>query len=148
MNNNATDITATQLLVEHGIRPSVQRLAIMQYLLEHHTHPTADVIYNDLQPEIPTLSRTTVYNTLQLLLAHNAVLALTIDSHTVHYDGTVQPHAHFMCCCCGRIIDLPLDHGIPRNPFGDAKFKIEQIQVNYYGVCDECNKKSNEVVNN
>lgn len=145
---NATEITATQLLMDHGIRPSVQRLAIMQYLLDHHTHPTVDVIYNDLQPSMPTLSRTTVYNTLQLLQQHNAVMALTIDSHTVHYDGTVHPHAHFMCRCCGRIIDLPLDQGIPRNPFGDAAFKIEQIQVNYYGVCDACRKQQSEAENN
>ncbi len=31
-------------LMEYGIRPSLQRLAIMEYLVTHPTHPTADEI--------------------------------------------------------------------------------------------------------
>ena len=42
-------------LVEHGVKPSVQRLAIMDYLLTHFTHPTVDDIYKALHPIIPTL---------------------------------------------------------------------------------------------
>ena len=51
-------------LLKHGIKPSIQRLAVMGYLLEHRTHPAVDEIYNALKAEVPTLSKTTVYNTL------------------------------------------------------------------------------------
>ena len=44
----------------HNIKPSVQRIAIMKYLMEHRTHPTVDEIYTALSPTIPTLSKTTV----------------------------------------------------------------------------------------
>ena len=54
-------------LQNHNIKPSVQRIAIMNYLIEHRTHPTVDEIYTALSPSIPTLSKTTVYNTLKLL---------------------------------------------------------------------------------
>lgn len=47
-------------LIFHNIRPSVQRMAIMGYLMSHSTHPTVDMIYNDLYPDMPTLSKTTV----------------------------------------------------------------------------------------
>ena len=46
-------------LQNHNIKPSVQRIAIMNYLIEHRTHPTVDEIYTALSPSIPTLSKTT-----------------------------------------------------------------------------------------
>ena len=52
-----------QQLLANGIRPSAQRLAIMNYLLTHLTHPTVDEVYQVLWNEIQTLSRTTIYNT-------------------------------------------------------------------------------------
>ena len=51
-------------LLKYSIKPSMQRIAIMEYLMEHRTHPSADEIYTALSPSMPTLSKTTVYNTL------------------------------------------------------------------------------------
>ena len=90
-------------LTAHNIKPSAQRIAIMEYLLSHRTHPTVDMIYNDLIGKMPTLSRTTVYNTLRLLGENDAILELTIDKHIAHYDGDTSPHSHFQCKRCGRI---------------------------------------------
>lgn len=75
-------------LTEHGIKPSVQRIAIMHYLLTHFTHPTVDDVYRGLCSKIPTLSRTTVYNTLRMFSENNAAQMITIDDHRVCYDGT------------------------------------------------------------
>ena len=68
-------------LVESGVRPSVQRLAIMDYLIKHPTHPTIDDVYQALCEEVPTLSRTTVYNTLRMLSEKHAAQMITIDDH-------------------------------------------------------------------
>ena len=57
---------AVTRLVEHGIKPSVQRIQIMHYLMTHFTHPTVEEVHKALLPKVPTLSRTTVYNLLQL----------------------------------------------------------------------------------
>ena len=65
-------------LQNHNIKPSVQRIAIMNYLIEHRTHPTVDEIYTALSPSIPTLSKTTVYKTLKLLSEQGAAQTLTI----------------------------------------------------------------------
>lgn len=54
---------AYQRLVEKGIRPSLQRIAIMDWLIKHPTHPTIEDVYKGLAESIPTLSKTTVYNT-------------------------------------------------------------------------------------
>ena len=92
-------------LIGNGIRPSVQRLAIMEYLLNHDNHPTVDEVYQALNSSIPTLSRTTVYNTLRLLSENHAAQMITIDDHHVCYDGNTKPHVHFLCRECGKLMD-------------------------------------------
>ena len=89
--------TTLNYLQAHGIKPSLQRMAVMTYLIEHRTHPTADEIYTALHPSIPTLSKTTVYNTLKLLTEKGAALQLTIDERNCCFDADTSPHAHFLC---------------------------------------------------
>ena len=81
-------------LQNHNIKPSVQRIAIMNYLIEHRTHPTVDEIYTALSPSIPTLSKTTVYNTLKLLSEQGAAQTLTIDERNTCYDADTLSLIH------------------------------------------------------
>ncbi|KAA6323417.1 Peroxide-responsive repressor PerR, partial [termite gut metagenome] len=74
-------------LLAHGIKLSLQRIAIMEYLLEHTTHPTVDEIYTKLFPVMPTLSKTTIYNTLKLLSEQGAIQMITIDEKNVRFDA-------------------------------------------------------------
>lgn len=65
-------------LLDHNIKPSMQRIAIMQYLMEHPIHPSADDIYTALSPSMPTLSKTTVYNTLKLFSSKERLKCLQL----------------------------------------------------------------------
>ena len=125
----------------YGIRPSVQRIAIMRYLRKHRTHPTADEVYEALKTQIPTLSKTTVYNTLKLLVESGAALYVGIDEKNARFDGFVEPHAHFRCKKCGCIIDLPMnvDSFLPKDFNGD----IEESYFYIKGICEGCKNKSN-----
>ncbi len=127
-----------QHLMNHDIKPSVQRVAIMQYLLEHLTHPTIDQIYTDLVPVMPTLSKTTVYNTLKLFYDKKAVIALFIDEKNVRYDGDTSNHAHFRCKKCGIVRDIPIEKtGIPS--FKDnPDLHLEETQIYFLGTCKQC----------
>ena len=131
-------------LMDHGIRSSVQRVAIMRYLMEHRTHPTVEDIYRDLHDEMPTLSKTTIYNTLSLLGEKDALSLLTIDSKNIHYDGDVSPHAHFLCRCCHRIFDVALPLGLDSDGMMPVGFSIEHSHVYYDGVCNMCSGKGQE----
>lgn len=126
-------------LTEHGVKPSVQRLAVMEYLLEHHTHPSADEIYSALHPQMPTLSKTTVYNTLKLLTEQGAAIQLTIDERNVCFDVDTSNHAHFLCTRCGRVFDIRLHNraadAAPEMPEG---FTVEQTAIYFRGCCREC----------
>ena len=122
----------------------MQRLAIMDYLINHPIHPTIDDVYQALSNKVPTLSRTTVYNTLRMLSENQAAQMITIDEHRVCYDGNVESHVHFYCKKCGKIIDL----------FGEQAPKLEgektvegniiqEEQLYYKGICAKCAKKLN-----
>lgn len=127
-------------LVRNGVKPSVQRMAIMQYLLDHRTHPTVEDVYKDLYQKIPTLSRTTVYNTLRLLSENNAAQMITIDEHRVCYDGETEPHVHFYCKKCKSIMDLE-SQDMAEFKAETCGHRVDSVQVYYKGVCSECLKK-------
>lgn len=131
-------------LVKSGLRPSHQRLAIMDYLLTHRTHPTVEEVYQGTVGEIPTMSRTTVYNTLRLFSEHRAAQMITIDEHRVCYDGDIRPHVHFFCRQCGRVFDL-FDEKAPElsGPKIIDGHHIDEAQLYYKGICRDCARKSN-----
>lgn len=131
-------------LIQCGIRPSIQRLAIIDYLNTHYTHPTVEDVYQGLYKEIPTLSRTTVYNTLRMFSEHNVAQMITIDDHHVCYDGNVKPHVHFYCKYCGRVVDM-FDQPTPMITKGMEMEGniINEAQLYYKGICSECRTKNN-----
>lgn len=126
-------------LLTCGIRPSQQRIAIMEYLMTHPIHPTIDDVYQALCPEIPSLSRTTVYNTLRMMSEKKAAQMITIDDHRVCYDGNTDPHVHFFCKKCGKVIDLMNEHA----PMLKQEIRVEgnivqEEQLYYKGICSTC----------
>ena len=126
-------------LIEVGIKPSLQRIAIMEYLMEHLTHPTADAIFNDLFPAIPTLSKTTVYNTLKLLEEQGAIQTISIDDKNLRYDADISRHAHFKCKQCGCVHDFPLKNVAIYESLESEDFLITECQVYCKGQCKQCN---------
>lgn len=127
-------------LKEHGIKPSYQRIRIFQYLLENRNHPTVDMIYKALCPEIPTLSKTTVYNTLNLFIEKKIVNVIVIEENETRYDSIMDVHGHFKCECCGKIFDI----GINKDLVRDEMLKDCKINEQHYyfkGICKDCSNK-------
>ncbi len=126
-----------------GIRPSVQRVAILGYLLTHRTHPTVEEVYNGLSHKIPKLSHTTVYTTLRMLAGCGLAQMITIDDHHVCYDGDASPHVHFYCTRCGRVLDLPNEKApsLRGKKITSEGHIILSVQLYYKGVCHDCAQK-------
>ncbi|WP_394700417.1 Fur family transcriptional regulator [uncultured Bacteroides sp.] len=132
-------MNVTEHLLKHQIKPSVQRIAIMQYLLDHKTHPSVDEIHAAISLYIPTLSKTTVYNTLKLFADQDAAQMLTIDERRVCFDGDATPHSHFLCKKCGSIYDFFFQESakdvMPQEVNGH---EITEIHYYYKGFCKNC----------
>ncbi|MGZ5491385.1 MAG: Fur family transcriptional regulator [Nitrososphaeraceae archaeon] len=135
MNQKIDNLVKT--LVEKNIKPSYQRIKILEYLITKRNHPTVDKIFNDLIKEIPTLSKATVYNTLDLFKKANLAIVVTIENNETRYDAKVASHGHFKCENCGNIYDF--DVNIDNLPVDSLEhFKINEKNVYFKGVCPKC----------
>lgn len=133
--NNIREMS--KALLEKGIKPSHQRLAILGYLRTHLSHPTVDTIFQDLSQEMPTLSRTTVYNTVKILSDAGLVRQLAIDPTNQRFDGNTESHHHFLCRKCGEVFDLSIAKDIMAEASG---LKVERTEVFCYGLCPDCSR--------
>ena len=86
-----------EFLKTNGIKPSYQRIKIYEFLMNNREHPTVESIYNALNGQIPTLSKTTVYNTLKIFIDKGIAMAITIDDNEVRFDAQMDLHGHFKC---------------------------------------------------
>jgi Fur family peroxide stress response transcriptional regulator len=131
-------------LEQKGIKPTYQRLCILEYLHEHLVHPTVEMIYDELIDRVPTMSKTTVYNTLKLLSGKGVVNEITITGTEVRYDINCKSHHHFLCKKCGKIYDIDVSC-----PFVNMDHKevsgheIQEIHGYFKGICKECLTKQN-----
>jgi len=140
LNNSRLSIGSVKdFLINEGIHPSYQRLRIYEFLAQNNSHPTVDIIYSSLLKEIPTLSKTTVYNTLNLFHKKGIVLSLTIDENEVRYDANTKPHAHFKCVKCGRIFDIEIDRTFLANGVV-CRHKVNERHLYLKGICSDCMK--------
>lgn len=132
-------MNAFNRLLEFKIKPSVQRMAIMEFLMKNRTHPTVEDIYTALSPFIPTLSKTTVYNTLKLFAEQGAVQILTIDERNACFDIETTPHAHFFCKKCGVIYDFPRNMSQKdMNTLAEVGHQAYESHYYYKGTCKSC----------
>jgi Fe2+ or Zn2+ uptake regulation protein len=126
-----------QYLKVHGIKPSHHRMRVYQYLTLHRNHPNVEMIYQELVDEIPTLSRTTLYNILSLFLEKGIVQLLTITENEMRYDADTSWHGHFRCHRCGKIYDIPVrDDAIDLEAL--VGFEVEESQIYFRGLCPNC----------
>jgi len=132
-----------QLLKMHDLKVTPQRLEILKYLDCHRTHPTADEIYTALKKNNPSLSKTTVYNSIDVLNKHGLIVILTISGTEKRYDFTHAPHQHFLCTRCEKIMDINI-----RCPnigkVVDEGCKIEEVHGYFKGICRQCLEKQKE----
>ncbi len=126
------------LMLEKGVKPSVTRLAIYDYLYNHRTHPTVDEIYEALSPEIPTLSKTTVYNTVNLLANSGIIKSISIEGFRTRYDANNNFHAHFLCTKCNNVYDI-FDLECPKCPLDG--FTVSSEDIFYTGSCKACSDR-------
>jgi Fur family transcriptional regulator, peroxide stress response regulator len=87
----------TEQLKGKDIRPSYQRIKVLEFMYHVGGHPTADEIFRALSADIPSLSKGTIYNTLHTLVEAGLVRDVGIDETEKRYDITLSNHGHFQC---------------------------------------------------
>ena len=126
-----------KILKDNHMKVTPQRLIILKYLEEHHTHPIADEIYLALKDKNPSLSKTTVYNSLETLERYGIIRSLTICSSELRYDFKTTMHHHFLCKKCGKIIDI--DIACPNiEKIAEYGHRVDEVHGYFKGICKDC----------
>jgi Fur family peroxide stress response transcriptional regulator len=134
----SVDLVCTQLRAR-GRRVTPQRRAIIQALLDNHTHPTAEQILRHVRSVMPDISPATVYNTLHELVEMGTLQELDLGMGERHYELTTADHAHLVCLRCGRIQDVPHDcQALMPSPEHAHGFQIVDCSVVFRGYCPAC----------
>ncbi|MFC5406883.1 Fur family transcriptional regulator [Cohnella soli] len=131
---------AVDQLKSGGVRMTPQRYAILQFLMESCTHPTADEIFKALSPQFPSLSVATVYNNLKVFVDTGLVRELKYGDDSSRFDADMSDHYHVTCTTCGTIVDF--DHPpvveVERVAASSTGFTVLGHRLEIYGICPGC----------
>ena len=118
-------------------RYSRQRERIYETVRASREHPTAQMVYDALRPELPSLSLGTVYRNLQQMAAEGRLVQL--DGPVARFDAVVTPHTHLCCARCGRVADgmLPYDAALDRSA-SEEGWSITGHSLLFTGICPAC----------
>lgn len=127
-------------LRQQGNRVTPQRRAILRIIQEQEAHLSADEIYYLARREIPRLSLSTVYRTLDLLKDLNLVSELHLAGNHYLYEAQSGEHQHLVCVSCGKVVEFQCPHcsETHRQLAGRHGFKITGSRVELFGYCQEC----------
>ncbi|MBF0283254.1 MAG: transcriptional repressor [Magnetococcales bacterium] len=127
-------------LQQAGHKATHQRLEVFRQVILTDEHPDAEAVYLGVRERIPTISRNTVYQTLQFLMDQGFIAPFGVHQASHRYDPNPAPHHHLLCLRCGKVSDYeasPLEIIPP--PMGGANWgKVDSIHVELRGVCSDC----------
>ena len=118
-----------------------KRDAILSYLRSTDEHPSADMVYARLKPEIPDLSLGTVYRNLSMFRQQGVIASVGTVSGVERFDGNTAPHVHFICTDCSAVMDMP-QLQVPKMIEETAQMQIggrvETCSLTFTGQCKNC----------
>ncbi len=126
---------------ERGIPVTWQRRAVYEALCARDDHPTADDLYDELAPQLPGLSRATVYRVLERLVGLGLASRVAHPGAASRFDSETGSHHHLLCSQCGRLIDLEAALPIPMPSALPEAFEIQDASVYFRGTCAACRKE-------
>jgi len=133
---------AMEKLKMTGVRMTPQRHAILTYLIQTKSHPTADDIYRSLERRFPSMSVATVYNNLKVFVESGLVKEMTYGDASSRYDADMHEHYHAICVECGKISDFehtPV-HEVEEAATRATGFQVHGHRLEVHGVCPDCNR--------
>lgn len=132
---------------EKGLRKTPERFAILEKVAEYKGLFTVEDMYDYMRKKNFPVSRSTLYNTLELFIECNLVERHIFNTNLAYYERKFnkEPHNYQICTVCGKItkhrnrdLNRQLKH------IGFRGFKVESYQLNLYGICKKCQRLAKE----
>jgi len=121
-----------------GLRCTSQRYAVMAFLMEHNSHPTAAEIFKAVNRVDPRSSRATTYNNLRDLVQAGLVREVAVEGRAARFDAKGVRHHHFICDCCGNVEDM-VWYNVPKPASRTlGKRILRECELIFRGLCTRC----------
>ncbi len=123
-----------------GIRMTPQRHAILSFLLNSKSHPSAYEIYKALERRFPNMSVATIYNNLKVFTESGLVRELTYGDGASRFDADMSEHYHAICDRCGKISDFDFPRLVEAEHTAaqETGFQVHGHRMEVYGLCNQC----------
>ena len=154
MNNippDARDVIAevknifTSFLESKNLRKTNERFRIIDEVYSRSDHFDAESLYIELKKKKLNVSRATVYNTLELLVACDLIKKHQFGKNQAQYEKSYgyKQHDHVICVDCRKVVEFcdPRIQQIKTMMGELLNFKITHHALNLYGVCGSCQKQ-------
>ncbi len=126
---------------DSGLRCTPQRYAVMAFLMERNSHPTAAEIFEAVNRVDPRCSRATTYNNLRDLVQAGLVREVAAEGRAARFDAKGMRHHHFICDRCGNVEDIEW-YDLPRPASGSlGKRVFRECELIFRGLCTKCARR-------
>ena len=127
-------------------RNTVQRSLVYEAVNRLKSHATADEIYEAIASEHPSVSRGTVYRTLNQLAEEGEIRKILVPGGADRYDHRCHDHYHARCLGCGRLFDIEMDYIADlEKAVKDAHgFAISGHDILFNGLCPACRHRTED----
>ena len=127
-----------QSFEDGGLRCTPQRYAVMAFLMEHNSHPTAAEIFEAVNRVDPRSSKATTYNNLRDLVQAGLVREVAVEGRAARFDAKGVRHHHFICDRCGNVEDMEWrDVPKPASRYL-GKRVLRECELIFRGLCAKC----------
>jgi Fur family peroxide stress response transcriptional regulator len=128
-------------LKEKGLKVTHQRVSVLHAMAKLRNHPTAEDIYKEVMKNNPSISFSTVYNTLNTLVENGLIKIVKTNEGKTRFDDVVDGHHHILEEKSGKVSDYYNDeiNEILTNYFKKKKipnFFVKEIKLQIVGNFD------------
>jgi Fur family ferric uptake transcriptional regulator len=126
------------------MKSSTVQQFILELLQQEHAHFTAQEVYAQLKPRLPSVNPSTIYRALERLTNAGEISVSDMGMGAVVYEMVDNPpHHHLVCQSCNRVITL--ENEIVQPLFDKVEKRFDyQLTTNHlilFGYCHECRSK-------
>ena len=123
-----------------GYRMTPQRLAILHVLHHSGGHLSPAEVFEQAHAELPGLTETTVYRTLEFLAENGLARPAHMGNGHLVYEIARHEHHHLICRNCGS--EMEVDHELINSMYqtleSESGYKLTDSHLTFFGLCPNC----------
>ena len=130
------------MLRNEGLKITPQRIVVLEEIIKDKGHRESEDIYLAIKNSKTSVSRATVYRTLNILVQNQFVRKLNLGDGRERYESKINSlhHDHLICVMCRKIIEF-VDSDIEmlqEKIANKYQFSLKRHVHQLFGICKEC----------